>query len=409
MISNEDVRIKSLYDVSILDTMREERFDRITNMGRILLEVPICIISLVDVNRQWFKSCQGLSVTETPRSISFCAHAINQDEIFIVENAMADDRFKENPLVIGKPYIRFYAGRPIHGADDYNIGTLCIIDTKARKLSFGDKKILNDLAEWVDSEIGLMVSSANLIKVNEELRKTMRTKQELFAMINHDLINCLSPIISISQLLLLWDSIDPKLLSYIHMINDSSKKMELLTKDILDILKIELKMFKIQKRKIKIEKLLNLCLTNVSTLFYPNKKNLSITIGSNSIESDIYCDFNRIEQVIINLCKNSYDFVQPNGKIEIVINREKDDIIFKVIDNGIGIPPNKIDQLFNNFAKDINIISNRRFDGNGLGLSICKGIVESHGGKIWYEDNNKNENISGAIFVFSIPEDKCML
>lgn len=114
MQSIEEInRIQSLHDLNILDTPPEERFDRITKIAQIMFDVPIALVSLVDSNRQWFKSCAGLSVTETPRSVSFCSHAILNEDVMTVSDATQDERFANNPLVTGSPNIRFYAGKPI--------------------------------------------------------------------------------------------------------------------------------------------------------------------------------------------------------------------------------------------------------------------------------------------------------
>ena len=131
---NERLRLDALRRMAILDTSAEERFDRITRIARNMFDVPISLVSLVDEDRQWFKSCCGLSVPETPRDISFCGHAILGDDLFVVEDATRDLRFADNPLVSGDPHIRFYAGSPLQIGEGYKLGTLCIIDRKPRLL-----------------------------------------------------------------------------------------------------------------------------------------------------------------------------------------------------------------------------------------------------------------------------------
>ena len=110
---DEAMRLAALRSLNILDTPAEERFDRITRLAQRLFDVPIALVSLVDTNRQWFKSCQGLDASETPRSISFCGHAILEDGPLIIEDATKDQRFADNPLVTGPPDIRFYTGQPL--------------------------------------------------------------------------------------------------------------------------------------------------------------------------------------------------------------------------------------------------------------------------------------------------------
>ncbi|MGI9287868.1 MAG: sensor domain-containing diguanylate cyclase [Pseudomonadales bacterium] len=150
---DEETRLKALRSLNILDTMPEERFDRLTRMAKRLFGVPIALVSLVDEDRQWFKSAAGLDATETPRDVSFCGHAILGNETFIVPDASKDDRFADNPLVLDDPDIRFYAGCPLKAGDGSQIGTLCVIDQKPRSLSEDDLEMLQDLASMAEREL----------------------------------------------------------------------------------------------------------------------------------------------------------------------------------------------------------------------------------------------------------------
>lgn len=151
--SNEVDRLAELDRLGILDTPPEERFDRYTRLIKRLLDVPIALVSLVDEHRQWFKSHDGLEARETPREISFCGHAILSEELFVIEDAAADSRFCDNPLVQGDPNIRFYAGFPLHGPGGQAVGTLCVIDRKARSLNAEDLRSLRDIGEMVTREL----------------------------------------------------------------------------------------------------------------------------------------------------------------------------------------------------------------------------------------------------------------
>lgn len=151
--SDEALRLDTLRALDKLDSLGEERFDRLTRMAKHMFQVPIALVSLVDENRQWFKSCIGLDASETPRDISFCGHAILGESTFVISDTLKDDRFKDNPLVINDPYIRFYAGCPIKVANGSRIGTLCIIDREPRNLSSEDKELLSDLAVMVEQEL----------------------------------------------------------------------------------------------------------------------------------------------------------------------------------------------------------------------------------------------------------------
>lgn len=154
--NNEQGRLKALTLLDILDTPAEERFDRLTRMAKRMFDVPIALVSLVDENRQWFKSCVGLEVSETPRDISFCGHAILGDEIFIIPDTHKDPRFADNPLVLAEPYIRFYAGCPLSYGSGHKLGTLCIIDKVPRELSPDDLLALKDLASTAERELAAL-------------------------------------------------------------------------------------------------------------------------------------------------------------------------------------------------------------------------------------------------------------
>lgn len=150
---DEKQRLETLNALKILDSAPEERFDRITRMAKRMFGVPISLVSLVDSDRQWFKSKQGLDADETPRNISFCGHAILGDEVFDIPNALKDERFHDNPLVTDAPHIRFYAGHPLKAVNGHKLGTICLIDQEPHNLNEDDKLLLRDLALMIEQEI----------------------------------------------------------------------------------------------------------------------------------------------------------------------------------------------------------------------------------------------------------------
>ena len=153
--SSESSRIATLRLLNILDTEPEERFDRLTRMAKRLFSVPIAQVTLVDSDRQWFKSSVGVAGGETPRDISLCAHAILGDGIMLVEDARDDERFSDNPLVVGDPNIRFYAGCPLKVGEE-NLGTLCLIDDVPREFGEEELQLLRDLAEMAEQELSAL-------------------------------------------------------------------------------------------------------------------------------------------------------------------------------------------------------------------------------------------------------------
>lgn len=154
---NESERLKKVISLGILDTKPEERFDRITKSAVIQLGVPIATITIIDEKREWYKSCQGINATEAPREISFCAHAMLSSHVFIVEDTLKDERFKDNPMVTGAPFIRFYAGVALRSPEGIVIGVFCIKDTKPRQLSSAEVATLLSLAELAEKELNKTV------------------------------------------------------------------------------------------------------------------------------------------------------------------------------------------------------------------------------------------------------------
>jgi type IV pilus assembly protein PilB len=150
---DEAERLVELRLSGAMDSTPEERFDKITRMAQRMFKAPFAAVSFVEGDRQWFKSKQGLDLPNTSRDHSFCGHAINGSEVYVVEDAVLDPIFSQNPMVLDEPHIRFYAGYPVQGRGGHNVGTLCIIDTEPRQFTEGDRETLKDLAEMVEKEL----------------------------------------------------------------------------------------------------------------------------------------------------------------------------------------------------------------------------------------------------------------
>ncbi len=171
---DEAARVRALHDLGLLFTPAEERFERITRLAARVLRTPMALVSLVDSRIQWFKAAHGVRATETPRAISFCAYAILGDDTFVVPDALEDERFRDSPLVTGEPFIRFYAGHPLWVTDGSKVGTLCVMDTRPRRLDEADLETLRFLAGWVQGELEMQALSegqAALIAERDELRR----------------------------------------------------------------------------------------------------------------------------------------------------------------------------------------------------------------------------------------------
>ena len=153
--ANEMERLAAVHRLHLLDTAPEERFDRITRLACRVFDVSMAFVTLIDSDRQFIKSQPAeLNFCNTSREVSFCGHAILADDIFVVEHTMMDPRFFDNPLVNGPPHIRFYAGQPVKSPDGFNVGTLCLVDSKSRGFPDNDVLTLQDMAHWVEFEMG---------------------------------------------------------------------------------------------------------------------------------------------------------------------------------------------------------------------------------------------------------------
>jgi len=173
---NEARRLKVLWQYDVLDTVPEEVFDDLTELAARICEAPIALISLIDEDRQWFKAKVGVSLNETSRDVSFCAHAIKQEDLFIIPDATQDARFADNPLVKSDPKIRFYAGAPLITPDGYALGTLCVIDKVPRELRAEQKQALRVLARHVMTQLELRRHAKEL---NEAQKAKDETSGEL--------------------------------------------------------------------------------------------------------------------------------------------------------------------------------------------------------------------------------------
>lgn len=378
---NESERLEKLRLYRILDTPPEEAFDRITRIVAGVIGVPIALVSLVDQERQWFKSKQGLPADETPRGIAFCSHAILNDDLFVVEDATKDSRFADNPLVANDPAIRFYAGAPLKTPDGLNLGTLCAIDRKPRKLSKAQGQLLSDLSNIVVDEMELRIALRKAMNdVADETRKNT-VKDEFLSLVAHELR---TPLTSIRGALGLLNggviiNIPKEALDVIAIANRNVNTLLPLIDDLLDVQKYESGKMDFDFDAVDFGHLVGQVCENMEG--YAREKAVGIRVVRTP-DSTIIGDASRLSQVFLNLISNAIKFSPEGGEILVEAGLHGGKVRFSVSDRGPGIPDCFRARVFQKFSQ---ASGKNKPKGTGLGLAISKAIVEAHRGTIRFD------------------------
>ena len=367
--ANESNRLAALYSLGILDSDRENIFDEIMELAASICEVPIALISLVDESRQWFKSRKGLNVTETARSVSFCAHAILQPGLFCINDTHKDARFVDNPLVTGPPYIRFYAGAPLFTREGYGLGTLCVIDQVARELTDAQQHELQVLRTHVLKLLELRRATRELALANQELSVFNYT-------LSHDLRAPIRAISGFSQSLLEDNDelLTESAREMINRISSSALRMEQMTQDLI-------KLSQMSSREIVMQRV------NLSEIANDVINKLRQSSGKREIRINIQDGIEAIGEpgllkiVLENLLGNAWKYTQKSKQAEldfgVIENNNGREYYIK--DNGIGFEMAYATKLFQPFQR---FHSSSEYSGNGIGLATVKRIIQKHGGEI---------------------------
>lgn len=376
LTKNEPARVSALRDLNILDTLPEKEYDEITRLASYICQTPISLISLIDENRQWFKSKWNMEINEAPREYSFCGHAIlDPENIMEIPDARKDERFKDNPFTLSDPPILFYSGVPLVDNKGHALGTLCVVDNVPRKLKDDQKDALKVLGKQVGRLLELRNRNEQLQRVRERLKARNENLKNFARTVSHDMKMPLANIILTIDVLKkkYGESLDEKALEYLNNLKYSSFSLSDYISGILENYESDDALNSLHEKFDLHDLLENIIdLLNIT-------EDCEINLPKRNRELD--CNKNALEQILLNLINNSLKY---NDKERIVIDikcKEKDGFYqFKIKDNGIGIPRDKQAEIFDLFASMGHDRKGQK--GHGIGLSTVKKLVEKLGGEI---------------------------
>jgi len=385
---NEAARLAALESYDILDTERELAYDDFTSLAAEICDTPIALISLIDDDRQWFKSAYGLALTETPREQSFCGHAVAGTSTLIVGDATKDERFHDNPLVTGSPDIRFYAGAPLISSDGYALGTLCVIDRVPRILTDGQRNALESLSRQ-------LMAHLELRRAMVTLRDAEQIKRRFVANVSHELRTPLTSIRGALAMVLDGEmNVDGDSRDLLKAAHRSANRLLALVNDLLDLDGIGSGELSVEKGDCSLATALELAAETVRPL--AADAGVVLTIAPTALK--LHGDEERLAQVFINVLANAVRFSPRGGVVTVTMESHGDQARIMVDDQGPGVPLEFRESIFEPF-KQVKGSALHKKGGTGLGLAISQALVKAHGGSVGVGDAPGG----GARFTLSLP------
>ncbi|TEU23833.1 GAF domain-containing sensor histidine kinase [Alkanindiges illinoisensis] len=396
--SNEPERLYALNQYQIMDTEDEECFNDLVQLAASICNVPISIISLLDDKRSWFKSAHGVERgAEVDRKFSICSHAILQPDVFIVEDTSLDERFVDNPTLNGDLNVRFYAGAPLKTSDGQILGTLCIQDSKPRKLEPSQIEALRILAHQVMVHLELRKSHRALEVSNEKLKEINFNKDKFFSIIAHDLRAPFHGILGFSEVLETEiEDLDEKgIRDIVGYLRSTAHATFRLLENLLQWAMSEGGAIIYRPQDVQIEQVFQTVFEVLGAM--AQKKNVILHNDADP-RLTVHVDLNMMTSVLQNLTSNAIKFTPSGGHVYLSAHKVNEEIHIAVRDTGIGMPEEQIREFFmRQQPKSIKGTDGEK--GTGLGLLLCRQFVEKNNGRI--EINSKPNE--GTTFTIMIP------
>ena len=370
---NEKSRLKDLFESGLLDTPQEDDFDEIVKLASMLCNTSISLITLVDSNRQWFKAKVGIDIVETERDVSFCSHAILQDQLFEVPDTLTDIRFIDNPFVTNDPSIRFYAGVPLVTSSGSRLGTLCVLDKMPGRLTemqrFGLKVLANNVMKIAELKIK-----------NKELQYLTETQKRIISILAHDVRNPLNTIKNIVELKgsdMLDEEEAAQLMEKVAVqLNNTIEMVD----NIVNWGQLQLKFGRLQLEDFDIHELVERIFGSEALKSIEKNNKLINDIAPGAI---IHSDQQALEFILRNLVSNANKYTE-NGSITISMQPSGIKTVLKVIDTGVGMTEQQANEVLNNSSHNTTLGTNKE-KGSGLGLLLVKEFIDRMDGSITVE------------------------
>jgi signal transduction histidine kinase len=396
---NQLERLAALEATALLDTPPEEAFDQFTRLASTILQTPVALVSLVDRDRQFFKSSVGLpepwaSFRQTPLSHSFCKHVVGTSELLSVSDARTHPLLKDN-LAVPELGVIAYLGIPLTTAQGFTLGSFCVIDGKPREWTPREMEILQNLATLIIEKIELRLLAKQMYADYLNLRNLELYREEMIHMLIHDMRNPLTAFLGGLELMQLVGGMTDQQKHLVGLSREGGKTLLQMINSILDVSKTETRLIALHLVDITPAQVIEEACEQMAPL--AEKGGVRLTWHT-TCKKPHRADAIKLNRVLVNLISNAIQHTPRGGAIAVETQADEGNAVrFSVTDSGQGIPLDAFEQIFKKFER----AKTRRVTGTstGLGLPFSRMVVEAHGGRIWVE----SELGQGTSFHFTIP------